>query len=285
MNVIARTGAVALVMVALATSLAACQTSGTVTPIATDRGDAPFTTWLAKPEGDGPFPAVVLVHGCAGTQRNTSHQTDWRGMNGHATLLNDNGYVTLIVDSFGPRGITDDCQTGGKYYPLQISDAYDAFDHMASLPYVERKRIGLVGFSLGGGTAMQLALRNSVKHREKQDRSTYAALVAYYPWCEVTWAYSLVRPVQILIGSEDDWTPADQCNALRELAKQSTRKPVVELVIYPGAHHSFDMPMRGPYYIEGEPGVFHTVQGNPAARRDSQARMLGFFETHLGSAR
>ena len=58
--------------------------------------------------------------------------------------------------------------------------------------------------------------------------------------------------------------------------------PDMELVVYPDAHHSFDLPMRGPYYVEGMNGRFHTVQGNHSARRDSQARMLAFFAKHLG---
>ena len=170
--------------------LAACQTSGTVTSLVTDTGEEAFTSWLAKPEGNGPFPAVVLMHGCSGTERNTSHQTVWRGLNGHAALLNDYGYVTLIVDSFGPRRITDGCQTGGKYYPLQVSDAHAAFDHLASLPFVDDERIGFVGLSLGGGTALRLALGSSVDSRTREGRGSYAALVAYYPWCEAARAFA-----------------------------------------------------------------------------------------------
>ena len=126
MSIGARLGALGALFAALALGLAACQTSGTVTAIATDEPGPGPASWLAKPEGDGPFPAVVLIHGCSGTERNTAHQTVWRGLNRHAGLLNANGYVTLIVDSFGPRRITDGCQTGGRYYPLQLGDAYAA---------------------------------------------------------------------------------------------------------------------------------------------------------------
>ena len=285
MSVIARTGAVALMMVALAAGLAACQTSETVTSIATGEPGVRIDSWLAKPEGKGPFPAVVLMHGCSGTERNTTHQTVWRGLNAHAALLNKNGYVTLIVDSFGPRRISDGCQTGGKYYSVQVSDAHAAFDHLASLPFVDADRIGFVGLSLGGGTALQLALRSSINLRAREGRGTYAALVAYYPWCETSWAYSLKRPVLILIGEKDDWTPTWRCETLRNIAETARNKPTLEMTVYPDAHHSFDLPMRGPYYVEGMSGRFHTVQGDPAARRDSQARMLAFFARHLGPAR
>ena len=125
MRIAKRAVAIGAMIAALGLGLAACQSPGTETSIATDEGEAPFSSWLAKPEGDGPFPAVVLMHGCSGTGKNTSHQTVWRGLNRHARLLNENGYVTLIVDSFGARRITDGCQTGAKYY-LLIPDFHPA---------------------------------------------------------------------------------------------------------------------------------------------------------------
>ena len=282
MSITAKLGALGVMIVALVMGLSACQTSGTVTSIVTDKGEETFTSWLAKPEGEGPFPAIVLTHGCGGTERNTSHQTVWRGLNGHAALLNNYGYVTLIVDSFGARRITDGCQTGGKYYSVQVSDAHAAFDHLASLPFVDASRIGFVGQSLGGGTALRLAMGSTVDLRAREGRGSYAALVAYYPWCEAAWAYALKRPAMILIGAKDDWTPASRCTAMNTLAETATFQPDLELEVYPGAHHSFDLPMRGPYYVEGMNGRFHTVQGNPGARRDSQERMLAFFAKHLG---
>ena len=50
---------------------------------------------LTKPDGDGPFPAVVLLHGCGGMQ---DRDYGWVGK------LKSWGFVTLMVDSFGPRG-------------------------------------------------------------------------------------------------------------------------------------------------------------------------------------
>ena len=216
----------------------------------------------------------MLAHGCSGTERNTTHRTVWRGLNRHAGLLNENGYVTLIVDSFGPRRITDGCQTGAKYYSLQVSDAYAAFDHLASLPFVHGERIGFVGQSLGGGTALRLATRGFGRAEPG-----YSAVVAYYPYCG-DYFFEFRLPALILIGSDDDWTPARLCRAI------APRDPDrIELVVYPDAHHSFDLPMGGPYLVRGMGGRRHTVQGDPAARVDSQERMLAFFAKHLGPAR
>ena len=84
MSIAARLGAVGALIAVLVMGLSACQTQGTVTSIASDEADVTLTSWLAKPEGDGPFPAVVLLHGCTGTERNTPYQTVWRGLNRHA---------------------------------------------------------------------------------------------------------------------------------------------------------------------------------------------------------
>ena len=165
MRIAARSGAVGALIAVLVMGLSACQAQGTVTSIATDEADVTLTSWLAKPEGDGPFPAVVLLHGCTGTERNTPYQTVWRGLNRHAALLNENGYVTLIVDSFGPRGIVQSCR--GEYASDQLADAYAAFDHLTSLPFVDGDRIGVVGLSMGGSTALRVA---ATAHGRVEDR-------------------------------------------------------------------------------------------------------------------
>ena len=61
---------------------------------------------LFKPDGTGPFPGVVLLHGCGGIR---PHFVQWAG------TIRDMGYVALLVDSFRPRGISGICassQTG-----------------------------------------------------------------------------------------------------------------------------------------------------------------------------
>ena len=249
-----RLRAVCSLAAVLALGLAACQPQGASAP------GADLAAWLAKPEGNGPFPAVVLLHGRTGLERNTSHRTVWRGLTRHAALLNDNGYVTLIVDSFGPRGIADACAR--PRLSEQMSDSLAAFDHLASLPFVDAARIGVVGFSHGGTTALSLA----------GSTSGYAAAVAYYPYCRMGF---IDRPVLILIGARDDWTPVSLCHDVhRQYAD------VVTLKIYPDAYHSFDLPIGGSFVFKG-----HRVEENVAARRDSQARMLAFLGAHLGPAR
>ena len=94
---------------------------------------------------------------------------------------------------------------------------------------------------------------------------------AFYPFCGVT--PSPVKPLLILIGEEDDWTPASKCY---DWVKQYQNRPhPPETVVYPGAHHSFDLPIG----IQGFMG--HTVGGNREAFRDAQKRLSEFFQRHL----
>lgn len=266
MSVVMRLCVACSLTAALAFGLAACQPQGAPRNAADGPG-AGLAAWLAKPEGDGPFPAVVLLHGCTGLERSTPHRTVWRGLGRHAALLNDNGYVTLIVDSFGPRGIADACEQ--PRLSEQANDARAAFDHLASLPFVDATRIGAVGFSHGGTTALSLA---ADFHTAGSGTNGYAAYVAYYPYCRTVF---VDRPVMILIGARDDWTPAPLC---RSLLRQN--EDLITLKVHPDAYHSFDMPIGGSFVFKG-----HRVEEKVAARRDSQAWMLAFFGAHLGPAR
>ena len=84
--------------------------------------------------------------------------------------------------------------------------------------------------------APPLRVAATVHGRAKTD---YEAAVAYYPYC-FDYLYSFDVPVKILIGADDDWTPARLCSAV------ASRDPDhVDLTIYPDTHHSFDLPMGG----------------------------------------
>ena len=118
-------------LLATALGVAACQQQEAYVPdkdsveITADHDGTTLAGYLAKPEGDGPFPAVVLMHGCGGLEKNTSHRTVWRGISSHAALLNDNGYVTLILDSSSPRRMKScgDFNRSMQFFPLLVKDS------------------------------------------------------------------------------------------------------------------------------------------------------------------
>src|ERR1700759_4312484 len=78
----------------------------------------PLQGLLRRPAGSGPFPAVVLLHSCNGNWKRLDER--W------GKQLAPWGYVTLTVDSFGPRGIDNTCSSGS---PTDMAfDAYRALD-------------------------------------------------------------------------------------------------------------------------------------------------------------
>ena len=105
--------------------------------------------YLARPEGSGPFPAVVVLHGCGGF-----HQD----MLAWADRLRGWGYVAVAVDSFGPRGIEQACVGFGD----QPADAFRALAYLKTLAYVRADQVAILGFSMGGISVLAALERGSV---------------------------------------------------------------------------------------------------------------------------
>jgi dienelactone hydrolase len=112
---------------------------------------------LFKPEGAGPFPAVILMHGCGGWRPAVRYS-----LHNHADHLVKNGYVVLSLDSFGPRGYSGDelCASNARLraaIDYRTHDAFDALRYLQALSYVDPADIFLMGQSNGGSVAMQAA--------------------------------------------------------------------------------------------------------------------------------
>ena len=249
---------------------------------------------IRKPEGPGPFPAIVMVHDCSGLgPRSSGAPSRW------ARLLVAQGYVVLIPDSFTPRGFPEGVCTNSRAQAagpaVRASDALGAAAYLRSLPEVDGARIGLMGGSHGGSTTLAALVR---------PRAGFAAAVALYPGCGAPYgAWSVRRqagsrgpitgyagvyapgaPLLILIGEQDDWTPAEPCQRLADAARQQGYP--VEIKVYPDAHHSFDNSSPVRYVKErnnanAPDGRGATTGGNPAAWEDAEKQVTAFFATHL----
>src|SRR4051812_7766374 len=109
---------------------------------------------LAKPDGAGPFPAVIGLHGCAGMHDTTKQRL--------ADDLVGRGYVVLLVDSFSTRGIDHACtSTAFATFLTRRPDAYGALVFLARQTFVDPHRVGAVGFSAGAWLTLALAEPNS----------------------------------------------------------------------------------------------------------------------------
>jgi len=119
---------------------------------------------LTKPQGDGPFPAVVMLHTCGGVGY---HLNRWR------RLLDEAGYVVLLVDSFTPRGAGVVCDNWNVSVDEVAADALAAAAHLRKLPFVDGSRIGVVGFSYGAMAGLRLASEGYVKRQgDRRHRGT-----------------------------------------------------------------------------------------------------------------
>ena len=290
---------VVLVLCIYASLLGGCAgaaSSLSITTTAPSGASEQIPATLLKPDGLGSFPAVVIMHDCSGLGSPSSGAPDlW------ARELVQRGYVILIPDSFTTRGhasgvCTDPSPSRAEVNPYRrVRDAYAATTYLRILPYIDGRRVGLMGGSHGGTTTLaSMVVPDSDTEALAEDRrGSFAAAVALYPGCATrlgSWrasssgVYKPVAPVLILIGEKDDWTLAEPCRKLTEAAKEAGYP--VTIKVYPGAYHSFDSsrPMR---YVatrvnaNAPTGRGATTGGDPVAWADSIREVVAFFGQHL----
>ena len=267
---------------------------------------------LLRPVGDGPFPAIVIAHDCSGLgPRSSGAPRRW------AAILAAQGYVILMPDSFSTRGFPDGLCTAPAATPeeslrkantlQQVYDAYAALAWLRQQRFIDGAHVGIMGGS-HGGSATLAAMAQPPSDRAplaEERRHGFAAGVALYPGCAAwygNWsveraggtlgpvtlykgAYQANAPLLILMGAEDDWTPAEHCQALVDYADQSI---LVRLKVYPGALHSFDSlaPQRfvtDRRNVNAPGGRGATTGGNLAAWADAIKEVTRFFATTLKS--
>jgi dienelactone hydrolase len=229
-----------------------------------------------------------------------------------ARELVQSGYVILVPDSFTTRGhadgvCTDSSPSRNDVAPSRRAfDAYAALAYLRSLSYVDGSRIGIMGGSHGGTTTLftVVAPERENDPLAQDKRMGFSVAIALYPSCGVqlggwipVWragvrgsitnyvgVYNPVVPLLILIGENDDWTPAEPCRKLVEVARQAGFP--VSIKVYPGAHHSFDsnFPVRyDPVRVNANSptGLGATTGGDPKAWDDSKREVKEFFEQYL----
>jgi dienelactone hydrolase len=243
-------------------------------PNLSDHAPAKLLGYLARPDAGlsgmlgshsdraGPYPAVVVLHGCGGISSHSAKIAD---------RLGSWGYVALTVDSLGPRGIASAC--GGGFLE-QAFDAYAALSYLSQLDFVDPARVAVLGQSMGGWSTLYAVDRDlAAQYFEERFRGA----IAYYPVCGIP-AALMTAPTLVLIGEADDWTSAERC---REMVKHARRDGApIALTVYPGAHHAFDV-------VELKPGVRslgHRVEYNEPAAKDAEQKVRAFLAANLGGA-
>ena len=217
-------------------------------------GDSTAQGLLYLPQGVGPHPAVIVIH-------------EWWGLNDwikqEAAGYAARGYVTLAVDLYrGKVAATPDLAhelMRGLPQDQGVRDLTSALAWLQSRKDVKSNRIGAVGWCMGGGFALQLAIASP---------SLRAVAINYGSLPTDKAALGQIHAAVLgNFGGQDRGIPPDAVHAF-EAAMQSLGKPV-DAKIYPLAGHAFENPNNASGF-------------RPADAADALARIDGFFASTLG---
>ncbi len=190
-------------------------------------GDESVTGMLYQPSGNGPFPAIVVIH-------------EWWGLNDwvkeQASKLADQGYVTLAVDLYRGKVATtsDEAHELMRGVPEDraTKDLLAASSYLRSQKNVNPKKVGAIGWCMGGGYSLDLAIN---------DPQLAAAVINYgHLASEPSTLAKIHAPILGLFGGKDRGIPVDDVQKFAaELKKQGK---TVDITVYPEAGHAFENP-------------------------------------------
>ncbi len=240
------------------------------------QGNSTIRGVLFRPNGPGPFPAVVALHGCGGLGDRSgaisSRYRDW------GDRLAAAGFAVLFPDSFSSRGLRSQCRVRERKVRAsheRIDDANATRAWLQSQSWVAADRVSLMGWSNGAIAALWTVRPKPAKEQPDPD---FRSAIAFYPGCHQLdkSAWSARIPTLILIGAADDWTPAKACQQM--VAGARGRSALATIITYPRAYHDFDRPN---YRVRERTGLAYTADGsgrahlgtNPAARADAIKRV------------
>lgn len=180
--------------------------------------------YVARPPGEGPFPAVIMIH-------------EFYGLNesiiGKAEGLAEEGYLVVAPDTF--RGSTTAWIPRAIYQvvtnkPEQVNQDLDSvYAWIEAQPDVTTDRIGIVGFCYGGRASLSYSLHND----------QLAATVIFYgsPLSDPQVLRALPGPVLGIFGEADNSIPLDEVNAFKSALNQAGIPN--EITVYEGQPHAF----------------------------------------------
>jgi carboxymethylenebutenolidase len=244
--------------------------------------------YLFRPAGQGPHPAIVMLHGRGGpysSNDKASCTTVARSVASpcNATTLSkrhrmwgeywaERGYLALLPDSFGPRGKAygfdrfthgDPDRDSVNELTVRPFDAEGALGFLRGRSDVVANRIFLQGWSNGGSTALNVMIRQGAT-------GGFRATLAFYPGCGrdalLEDAVATSAPLTFFLGSDDEEVSPQICQHVAQ--RSIDAGTAVFVALYPGATHDFDDP--------GEKR--QSVPGNVAAKADAMKQAIAILE-------
>jgi len=182
---------------------------------------------LYTPPGKGPFPAIMVIHEYWGLNEWVKEQ---------ASKLSDQGYVALAVDLY--RGeVADNPELAhelmrGLPEDRAKRDLHAAFEFLQTQSKVKKDRIGSIGWCMGGGYSLEVAL---------QEPTLAADLIHYGHLATDTEALKKINAAILgIFGGKDQGIPPESVKKFEATLKQLGKR--VEIKIYPDAGHGFENP-------------------------------------------
>ena len=182
---------------------------------------------LYRPADKGPFPGLIVIH-------------EWWGLNDwvkeQASKLADQGYVALAVDLYrGKVADTPDLAhelMRGVPEDRATRDLKAAYAYLAAQPNVRKDRIGVIGWCMGGGYALDMALAEPAL---AADVINYGHLAT-----DPDQLKKIRAPILGLFGGQDRGIPPDDVKKFQAAMEKQGKK--IEVKIYPDAGHAFENP-------------------------------------------
>ena len=228
--------------------------------------------YLARPEGDGPFPVVIVVSEIFGVHEYVRDICRRLAKAGYAAVapaffvrkedpapLSDMSAIMTIVAAAGYEQVMGDVGATLEWVGLQT--------------WARADKVGITGFCWGGKVVWQACARFAALDAgaawygrlAPAANATEAQATAGRPW-PVNLAADLKAPVLGLYGGQDGGIPVASVEAMRA-ALTAAGKTGSEIVVYPDAPHAFHADYR-PSYREAD-------------AQDGWRRLLTFFEQKL----
>jgi carboxymethylenebutenolidase len=190
-------------------------------------GDDTVHALLYTPAGKGPLPAIIVVH-------------EWWGLNDwvkeQASKLSDEGYVALAVDLYRGKvaGSPDEAHElmRGLAEDSAQRDLHAAFVYLQSQADVRKNRIGAIGWCMGGGYSLDVAL---------QEPELAADVINYgHLATDPASLKKINAPILGLFGAQDRGIPPEDVQKFQAQLNQLGKK--IDVTIYPDAGHAFENP-------------------------------------------
>lgn len=221
---------------------------------------------LFKPDGDGPFPAVVILPTCGDISEHVSE--DW------PDFLVDNGYAVLTVSNFHSRGFRHCLQWRNRNQRRVgiVHDAYNALKYLVNLSYVDKEHTAVMGFS-EGANAINLVMFRQARWRNHVPQ--FKTAISFYGRCNRLDGYTKDEVPLMQIVPELDEQRANLCIRMGKTTD-------MDVQVLQGAYHAFDKPE---ITSEIEDGMGNVMLYDGEATRKSQGLVKDFLAKHMAKGR